>query len=290
MSGDEPPARGAPLFAPTEPPPVIARDMPASVVERIAKLAKDLPALPAVAQKAMALLGDPSTEPEELQGVLSRDAALALKVLRLANSAYYRRGREITTLSAAVVVLGFKTIHTCVLSSAVHRVISAAGSVADRLWEHSFAAGAACRELARVARLSVVEREEAFLCGLFHDVGKGVIAAKFPGVYAEPLGLAGEVEQLGFHHGHLGHVLLSRWEIPETLRLAVAGHHDPDTDGLGRLTVGGDWLAWQVASGVGAEPPPEPAALLAELELGPEQREELRETVRGFLAEEKSQA
>ena len=260
--------------------------MAANVVERIAKLVRNLPALPAVAQQAMALLGDPSTEPEELQRVLSRDTALALKVLRLANSAYYRRGREITTLSAAVVVLGFKTIHTCVLSSAVHRVLSSAGGLADQLWEHSFSAGVACRELARAARFSVVEREEAFLAGLFHDVGKGVIAAKFAGIYMEPLGLAGEAEQLGFHHGHLGHVLLRMWEIPEALSLAVAGHHELQADGLTRITAAGDWLAWAVRPGVGAEAPPEPEALLAELELDAAAVGEMREAVQRFLAEE----
>ena len=188
----------------------------------------------------------------------------------------------------AVVVLGFKTIHTCVLSSAVHRVISAAGAVADRLWDHSFSAGAACRELAKAAGLTMVEREEAFLAGLFHDVGKGVIAAKFPGVYGESLGVIGEAEKLGFHHGHLGHVLLSLWEIPETLRLAVAGHHQTEPDGLARITGAGDWLAWQVAPGVGAESPPEPGGFLAELKLGAAEVEELKDTVNGFLSEEKS--
>lgn len=261
--------------------------MATNVVECIATLVNDLPPLPAVAQQALALLEDPSTEPEELQDLLSRDTALALKVLRLANSAYYRRSREITTLSAAVVVLGFKTLHTCVLSSAVHRVLSAAGGLAGQLWEHSFSVGAACRELARAARLSVVEREEAFLAGLFHDVGKGVIAAKFPGIYSTPLGIAGEAEQLGFHHSHLGHVLLSKWEIPEVLSLAVAGHHAPDGKGLTRITAAGDWLAWAVTPGIGAEEPAEPTSYLADLELDATAVEEMRDSVNRFLAEQK---
>jgi HD-like signal output (HDOD) protein len=264
--------------------------MPSPVVERIAKLVSDLPPLPAVAQQALSLLNDPTTEPEELQSVLSKDPALALKVLGMSNSAYYRRGRAVTTLSGAVVVLGFKTIQTLVLSSAVHRVISTAGDIATQLWEHSFAAGVATRELSKHVGHSMQQREEAFLAGLFHDVAKGVIASKFPGVYAEPLGVTGEVETLGFHHSHLAHVLLVRWEIPQQLALAVAGHHEPASDGLARLTTLGDGLAWRLAPGVGAPDPGLLDTLCSELNLDTPQFEDLEGRVRGFLTEERGQA
>ena len=76
--------------------------MDAQALQRIAGLVKDLPALPTVAQEALALLSDPLAEPEQLQAVLSRDPALSLRVLRLANSAFYRRNREVATLTSAI--------------------------------------------------------------------------------------------------------------------------------------------------------------------------------------------
>ncbi len=254
--------------------------------ERIAALVQDLPALPVAAQRALALLSDPATEPEQLQEALARDQALSLRALRLANSAYYRRNREVSTLTSAVVVLGFKTIQTLLLTSAAHRVIASAADVAVPLWDHSYAAAVACREIARESGRGPREGEEAFLAGLFHDVGKGVIAARFPGIYGGADGVHGERDALGFDHGDLGEVLLTRWEIPGDLSAAVGSHHQPEPSPLGELVVLGEWLAWAVAPGVGSEAPSRPDALLRANDLGPERLGDILETVKLYLEEE----
>ena len=260
----------------------MGRDM----AERIAGLIEELPTLPAVAQKALGLLTDPGTEPEELDAVLGRDPALALKVFRLANSAYYRRRRDVRTLAEAIVLLGFKTVYTLVLSSAVHRVLAAAPGVAEPLWLHCYGAGVACREWARQVRVPPgQDPDEAFLSGLFHDVAKGVIAVWFPGLYDEPVGTGGEHEALGFHHPHLGRVLLERWEIPRPLGDAVGDHHAPGAEGLALTVRIADWVVWPVAPGVGAAPPGRPGALDG-LGVGEDQVEAVREAVAACLAEE----
>lgn len=261
--------------------------MERAALERIAAMIADLPGLPAVAQEALSLLSDPTTLPEELQEVLSRDPALALRVLRLANSAFYRRKREVSTLTSAILLLGFKTIQTLILSSAVHRVLSTAGALANVLWDHSFAAGLACRELRKRVGPQGDAVEEAFLAGLFHDVAKGVIVTKFPGVYGRPLGFLGEVSELGFHHGQLGHVLLTKWEIPSALAVAVGGHHDEDATDLGCLARVADWLAWGMAPGIGADPPEAPAGALARLGLEARGLGDLQDQLAESLAEER---
>lgn len=260
--------------------------MDRAVVDRIARLVEDLPALPVVAQQALSALSDPATRPETLEAVLSRDPALSVKVLGQANSAYYRRGRPVTTLAGAIVLLGFKTLQTLILSSAVHRVLQSAGGAAEMLWLHCFGAGLACRELSRKAGSLAVAPDEAFLVGLFHDVGKGVIASRFPRVYDGVGGCAGEREALGFDHGQLGGVLLARWAIPEALAEAVGGHHDPATRGLAELARVGDWVAWGPAPGL-ASAPPEPAeACFTALGLNPGDLDSVRERLAGALAEE----
>jgi len=264
------------------------RDMEQSALERIASLVDELPALPIVAQQSLAMISDPSTEPEELQAVLSRDPALSLKLLRLANSAYYRRNRRVATLNTAIVMLGFKTIQTLVLSSAVHRVLAAADSRAKSLWLHCFGTALACRELCKRASSNLFGHDEAFLAGLFHDVAKGVIVSKFPGVYSRPVGPRGESEILGFHHGDLGRVLLERWEIPANLTEAVGTHHDPTPQGLGRIVRVGDWLAWSVAEGLGAPLPEPPGELMEALGLDAACVEQARGSVKASLAEEGS--
>jgi HD-like signal output (HDOD) protein len=240
-----------------------------------------------VAQEALTLLSNPLTEPEELHTVLSRDPALALKILRLANSAYYRRNREVSTLTSAILLLGFKAIHTLILTSVVHRVLSSAGSIATLLWEHSFASALACRELGRRLPGSCSDPEEAFLTGLFHDTGKGVIAAKFPGIYSSPIGPDGEREAVGFHHGHLGQVLLTKWEIPASLCLAVGTHHEAAPDGMGRLAAVADWLAWELAGGVGASAPDEPSGILAALGVDTDTVTDIRRRLAAAVQEER---
>jgi len=255
-------------------------------IERLAALVQDLPALPAAAQRALALLADSATEPEQLQEALGRDQALALQVLRLSNSAYYRRNREVSTLSGAVVVLGFRTIQTLLLSCAAQRVIAAAGDLAEQLWSHSFAAAVACREFGREFKWGGLEREEAFLAGLFHDLGKGVIASRFPGIYEEAQGAEGEQSALGFDHGGLGQLLLERWGIPAALAGAVGTHHGANPSPLGCLVTAGEWLVWGVAEGVGGPPPERPSALLEAYGLGPERLGGVLERVKLVLEEE----
>jgi len=262
--------------------------LPEDLAERVAKTIEDLPSLPSVAQQALAMMADPSTEPEELERVLSRDPGLALRVLRLANSAYYRRAREVKTLSGAIVLLGFKTVHTLVLGSAVHRLLSRAGRVAEPLWLHCYGVGLACREWARRVRRTVrFDPEEAFLAGLFHDVGKGVIAVRFPGLYDRHVDTEGEREALGFDHAELGGLLLERWEIPGSIGEAVTGHHEASPRGLGLLVKGADWLVEEIAPGVGRAPGPRPGGLEA-LGASEELFEAVCEAVRSGLAEEGS--
>lgn len=260
--------------------------MQPSALQKIASLVNDLPALPTVVNEALALLTNPDTEPDDLQQVLSRDPAISLKLMRLANSAYYRRKHEVSTLSAAIVLLGFRTIQTLILSSAVHRVLSIGEGSASSLWEHCLASALACREVSRRAARSKADPEEAFLAGLFHDTAKNVIAMKFPGIYSRPLGTAGEEELLGFHHGQLGQILLAKWEIPVVLADAVGSHHAPEPTELGKLTVLGDWLAWEVAPGVGAPQPPEPRELLSEVGIETSALDQIREHLAVSITEE----
>ncbi len=232
------------------------------VLEKIAAIARELPGLPSVAQEALAHLSTPDANPAGLQAIMSRDPALTLKVLRMANSAYYRRGREITSLGDAIVLLGFKTIQSLVLSSAVQRVLNSAGALAPRLWEHCFTVAVACREISADAPGMGVEREEAFLAGLFHDVAKGVMAAQFPGIYSKPLSASEEREALGFDHAELGQVLLTKWQIPAVLTEGVGGHHGRSASPLSSLIRLGNLVSRPLAPGLSADDG-EPANLKA---------------------------
>ncbi len=132
--------------------------------------ASDLPTIPVVATKVMQLIESESATAEELAKVVASDPAVAARVLKISNSSFYGCQRQIQTLSHAIVVLGFATLKSLVVAASVKQVYQPYGLTEKMLWEHSFGAGLAARIIAQETRL--VSEEEAFLGGLFHDIGK----------------------------------------------------------------------------------------------------------------------
>jgi HD-like signal output (HDOD) protein len=209
-----------------------------SEVERIVQGAGDLPAMPMVAQKVMQLVGDEATTPADLQRVISADPALASKVLRVANSALFSRVRAVSTLSHAVLILGYSTIRSLVIATSVRSLFVTSsdefGLKEQMLWEHSLGCGVAARILSE--RLDHQGVEGAFIGGLLHDVGKVVLNANLPAAYHDVFREAynegrpvAEVERarLGFTHAQVGALLVRRWNFSPALEDVLANHHSP---------------------------------------------------------------
>ena len=142
---------------------------------------RDLPAMPQVASKVLELSSDPNTSAHQLQQVISDDQAMTARILKIANSALYSCSRKIKTLTEAIVMLGFNSIRSLVVTSAARNLYntrtSQTGLKERLLWEHSIGSAFACRLMASDSRPALTE--EAFLAGLMHDIGKSVISADF---------------------------------------------------------------------------------------------------------------
>ena len=201
---------------------------------------RDLPAMPHVASKVLELSGDPNTSAVRLQQVISDDQAMAARILKIANSAMYACSRKIKTLTEAIVMLGFNSIRSLVVTSAARNLYTANGvrmGLKERLlWEHSIGAACACRLLVQLESPHLAE--EAFLAGLMHDIGKLVLnqqaAERFDEivqtVYNESSRFA-ETERalLGFDHAEVGALLVNKWKLSPVLESIIADHHSPDT-------------------------------------------------------------
>lgn len=204
--------------------------------DEIAARVGDLPALPDVAAKVMSALHDPKSTAKHLERLISSDQATTAKVLRVANSAFYGVRGEISTLSRAIVVLGFNTLRSVVLagvSETLHQ--SKRSCFKDKiLWEHSMAVGLASRIIAQECRFEAPE--EAFVGGLLHDVGKVVLDANQPDAYQSVIErvyndgqtfVEAEGEVFGFDHADVGALVVHRWNLAPALRESVECHHDP---------------------------------------------------------------
>ncbi|MBD3221103.1 HDOD domain-containing protein [bacterium] len=198
---------------------------------------RDLPAMPHVASKVLELSSDPDTSAARLQQVISDDQAMTARILKIANSAMYACSRRIKTLSEAIVMLGFNSIRSLVVTSAARNLYSTGSArmgLKERLlWEHSIGTAFACRLLCEARHPAL--REEAFLAGLMHDIGKLVLNLQVPDRFEEIIQIVynenrefhdTETELLGFDHARVGSLLVNKWKLSPLLEEVIGLHHD----------------------------------------------------------------
>lgn len=202
-------------------------------LERLIMSAGDLPTIPVVATKVMQLVESERATADELSKVVAADPAVAARVLKISNSSFYGRQGKIQNLSAAIVTLGFNTLKSIVITASVRQVYQPFGLTEKMLWEHSFGAALAARVIAGAT--GVADEEEAFLAGLFHDIGKVIMnnqdRAKFQLVmercYNEEIPF-NDAERSVYHftHEEVGSLVIRKWNFPDVLTETVLRHHD----------------------------------------------------------------
>lgn len=196
----------------------------------------DLPPLPQVATRVIRISAASETSSEELQNLVRTDQALTAQVLKIANSALFGRVREVTTLTQAILTLGFSTARSVVLASSVKNLFTRGpvGLQERILWEHALVTALTGSAFSQAMTFPLTE--EVFLAGLVHDIGKSVLALKFPDHYGTLLrrikeqggdGLTLELEAFGFDHATVGEALLRSWNIAPGIEAVVRWHHDP---------------------------------------------------------------
>jgi putative nucleotidyltransferase with HDIG domain len=188
----------------------------------------DLPVLADAAQRVMRMALDEDVDPTALSETIKRDGAMASHLLRVANSPLYRGRAAIVSLQQAVSRLGMSKVREIALAVVCEsRVFRVRGYDAEvrGAFRHSLAAAYFAGEIARVKRTSV---EEAFLCGLLHDIGRPVLLQAIVDLERELSVRAPHVAALSAadaHHEAVGAALVLRWELPPRVADAVRRHH-----------------------------------------------------------------
>ena len=110
-----------------------------SALDRLVSTVGELPASPAILSAVMGMTSNLDTRLDDLTEVLSSDVSLTAQVLKLSNSSFYGRAKEVTTLQEAVPILGFFALRSMVMASAAHTMFSDdnPNSTRSRLWRHS---------------------------------------------------------------------------------------------------------------------------------------------------------
>ncbi len=188
-----------------------------------------LPTLPGIVTRITQMVDDPNATASEIGKEIEQDQVLSAKVLKLVNSGFYGFSQPISTISHAMVLLGFNVVKTLVLSTAVLDMM--ANSMVG-LWHHSLACARSCGIIGR--HLDMADPEEISVTGLLHDLGKIVLEehmkAEFDQIadlVQERNALCYEVEEevLGITHANVGGWLLQKWQLPSQLVDPIMFHH-----------------------------------------------------------------
>lgn len=198
-----------------------------------------LPVLPAVYHQLVAELESAEVSLERAGQILSTDVGLSAGILKTVNSAFFGLPRKITTPEQAAAMLGVDVLKGLVISQAMFSMFHEREDMLfslSRLWEHSLRVAGFSRIICGLQGGGRAEAEEAFLCGLLHDLGKLALADRLPDEYSRVLELASqdnlairdaELEVLNTDHAELGAYLLGLWGFSERIVTAVAAHHAP---------------------------------------------------------------
>ncbi len=251
----------------------------------------ELRPFPASATRLMTACNSESTTVRDLSEIIRHDPGLSVRLLKIANSPLYGFSGEIRSIDHATVVLGMRALRDLAVSTAMADVFDSgdAGTAQLRqgLWKHSLAVGSVARLLAE--KTDDVGPDEAFLGGVIHDVGKLFILDHDSIGYAQLIAECSlhtlperEEATYGLAHTTVGQRCAQSWGLPDDIVEVIGCHHSPEDAEFGGALVDIVFAANHLASewfdGAQAEQPAEEVLERAQLEVSPDDLEQIHQT------------
>lgn len=203
-----------------------------------------VPSFPAAVGRALQVIREPSSSPQQIADAIHSDPGLVVRVLSTVNSAAYGLRNPVRDLSHAVRMMGRSELESLVLAIAVRGAVPSTnkpGFESNRFWTTAAQRATFARILAQ--ELHPGTMSQSFTIGLLQDIAIPVIATGHPERYGRVLERwhtdSGcslhdlEAEEFGWSHSEVGGLLGSSWHLPELLTASIAGHHvelGPETE------------------------------------------------------------
>ena len=200
-------------------------------------LSQDLPTLPNYVLDLNALLSSASVDLKKVGKVIRSDPSLSAQVLRLCNSALFGLRRRVISIEQAAVLLGTERLRTLVLTCSLMQFAGkrVPGPQLLNFWQHSFLAGLLSERIAR--QVDYFEKEQAYLCGLLHDIGQLPLCIL---VLEEEVkkrrlpppdwldNLSAERDYFGMDHCKVGRWMAVAWNFMPSFVDVFEYHHSPE--------------------------------------------------------------
>lgn len=207
-------------------------------LQRAMSRVTEIGSLPEITTKIVGVVENPRSTAADMHDIVKNDPALATKVLKVVNSAFYGLPSQIASLDRAIIMLGLSAVKNIALAASLARFFKGDwGSehfVPSDLWRHCIAVGVCARGIAQ--RVRQAQADEYFVAGLVHDMGLLVEAQLFPDKFRSLIDACvatkqdfcrAEQESLGADHQTFGVALAAKWRFPPALRYGAGYHHDP---------------------------------------------------------------
>lgn len=208
-----------------------------------------LPATPQVYKALTDALNSTNSSIPQIADIVQQDPALAAKVLKMINSAFFGLPRPVSNISEAVSMLGLRMLRGLALSGQLAGLYPQDEQWTtfsfERVNSRSLLVARLAMQIAKDMKAHIAIQDQAFVAGLLHDVGTLFIASKAPARYQQIMQTSAEkntsicsVEKkmLGFFHGEIGAYLLAHWGLPAQVVEAVLLHHTPHLCGDQQFT------------------------------------------------------
>jgi HD-like signal output (HDOD) protein len=209
-------------------------------LEKIVKRIEELPTLPIVSQKILELMADENASYRDIVRLVENDQSLALKIMKIANSAFFGALTKIGSLEHAMVKLGMNEVRSIVLAVSVHDFFSNPDDGVfnrKKFWKHGIVCSQTAKYLGNYYRIG--DDDSLFLSGLVHDMGKVVLDEYF---HDEFLLILKHIEVkrcpfseaekavIGTTHYQIAAKVMSNWKFPKKIIMQVLYHHAPWAD------------------------------------------------------------
>jgi len=206
-------------------------------VELVLKKVGNLPSIPSLVNKIIDVTSSDRSSILDIANAVATDQSFAAKILRLANSAYFGYSGEISTLSQAIVILGTESIKNIAFGISVFSSVESLNDrfrkIITKVWKFSAKVAITSRELAKILRYPY--REEAFVSGLLHDIGRVIIIKYLNGRDIQNIVECDDEfrsildKQYSFEitHSELGAYLADFWNMPDKQVSVMKYHHNP---------------------------------------------------------------
>lgn len=207
-------------------------------IERIFYSIDNLPTLPVIAVQLLELI-EKEASMKKISHIINNDPAIAAKILKIANSAYFGARCKVDTVERALVILGINEVSNIVLGLSFLTAFPWK-QIDDRFnvvkfWEHSIFVAQTAKLMAKY--ISMETHGEEYTAGLLHDIGKLILSYYFQNDFVKILDLVfksdystleAEEKVIGYDHSFLGYLLTKKWNLPLKITKSIKLHHEPE--------------------------------------------------------------